>query len=62
MQIEIEEGERQLMLMALAYLSLIRPGFDFALNNLALKMDNNKAGRGVLYDAFRRIELERGAE
>jgi hypothetical protein len=48
------EEERQMTLLALAELSLARPGWDFALNALACKTDNVSAdGRAITYDEFR---------
>lgn len=55
MRVELEEGERQATLLALAKLSLERPGWDYMLNVIALKMDNQSDGRAVMYDRFRRI-------
>lgn len=49
----LAEEDRQLVLMALAALSLDCPGFDDALNRVALRIDNNEAGRAGMYDAFR---------
>lgn len=55
--IELEEEERQAMLLALAVLSLQRPGWDDMLNRIALRMDNfTKAGRGEMYDSFRELQ------
>jgi hypothetical protein len=55
--IVLQEEERQLTLMALAALSIERPGFDDALNRVALKMDDadceGEAARAEMYDAFR---------
>ncbi len=48
-----EEADRQLVLLALAVLSLESPGFDDALNRIAVTIDNVVAGRGTMYDAFR---------
>lgn len=48
-----DEGDRQLVLMALAHLSVERPGFDDALNRIALKIDNNNEGRAEMFDGFR---------
>lgn len=53
--ITLEEGQRQLVLMALAHLSLEKPGFDWALNEIAKKLDNIKDGRAETYDAFRNL-------
>lgn len=55
MQIEIDEEERQLILSALALESTKKPGFDDALNRIALKMDNDVEGRAELYDRFRKL-------
>jgi hypothetical protein len=60
MIVEIDEGERQLILLALAQLSVARPGWDHALNKIACKMDNVIAGRGNLYDGFRHLKAEEG--
>jgi hypothetical protein len=49
----LEEGERQLVVMALALLSLDRPGFDDTLNTIAQRIDNRRDGRAAMYDAFR---------
>lgn len=55
----LEEPDRQLILMALAHLSVERPGFDDALNRIALRFDNNRGDRAEMYDGFR--ELRRRA-
>ena len=49
----VEESERQSILMALAHLSLQRPGWDYMLNLIACKMDNVVADRAQMYDKFR---------
>ena len=54
--VEIEEGARQMILMALAHLSLKRPGFDYALNSIASQIDNVVDGRSQTYDRFRELE------
>ena len=51
----LEEAERQLVLLALAGLSIRSPGFDYALNRLALRIDNDEAGRASMYDDFRNL-------
>ena len=57
--LELSEEDRQLMLLALAKLSLERPGWDYALNTLALKMDNQaERSRAELYDNFRKIDRD----
>ena len=53
---KLDEAERQLVLMALAHLAVERPGWDDALNRLALKADDERVGgRGAMYDEFRRL-------
>lgn len=55
---KLDEGERQLLLMALAHLAVERPGWDDALNRLALKADDERAGnRAAMYDEFRRLRV-----
>jgi len=54
----LEEGERQMMLMALAHLSVERPGWDDALKRMALQLDNEEKGRPMMYDAFRELRRE----
>ncbi len=59
----LEEGQRQLVLRSLAVASLRAPGFDDALNRIALRMDNletNAVGeqRAALYDNFRKIRAD----
>jgi hypothetical protein len=49
----LEESDRQLVLLALAVLSLESPGFDDALNRVAVRIDNIVEGRGVMYESFR---------
>lgn len=57
--LELDESDRQLVLMALANLSLAAPGFDMALNLIAKNIDNVTAeGRAELYDALRRYRSD----
>jgi hypothetical protein len=56
--LELEEGDRQLVLMALAALSLEKPGFVDALNRIAVRIDNVKDGRAELFDGFRRFRAD----
>jgi hypothetical protein len=51
----LDEGERQMMLMALAHLSVERPGWDDALQRLAKQLDNEENGRPQMYDEFRKL-------
>jgi hypothetical protein len=48
------EEERQMLLLALAKLSIERPGWDNALNRFALKHDDGDE-RAVMYDQFREM-------
>ncbi len=52
----LEEGERQVVLLALARLSVERPGWDYMLNRIARRIDNTEAGRAKLYDGFRELD------
>jgi hypothetical protein len=58
MKLELEEGDRQLLLLALAVLSLESPGFDYALNAIAVRIDNVHDGRAVMYDEFRELRKD----
>lgn len=51
--LELEEADRQLVLLALAVLSLESPGFDYALNEVAKRIDNVEKDRAVMYDQLR---------
>lgn len=53
--LKLEEGERQMVLMALALLSVQRPGWDDELLRIALRIDNRCDGRAVMYDEFRKL-------
>jgi hypothetical protein len=48
------EEHRQIILLALAELSIARPGWVYALNQAALQMDNqNPEGQAEMFEAFR---------
>lgn len=55
MALVLEEEQRQMVLMALAALSIERPGWDNALNGIACKMDNIVGDRAQMYDEFRKL-------
>lgn len=59
MNVELEEEERQATLLALAKLSLERPGWDDLLNRIARKIDNVTEGRADTYDHFRAMHTPR---
>ena len=55
-RIELSEEDRQLVILALAKLSLEQPGWAQALNEIALKMDNSLPdGSAEMFQAFRAI-------
>ncbi len=51
----LEEEERQVVLIALAHLSIDRPGWEDALARIARRIDNDKDGRPEMYDNFRQV-------
>lgn len=53
LMVELLEEERQMVLLALAVLSLESPGFDYLCNLIACKMDNVEKERAQAYDIFR---------
>jgi hypothetical protein len=59
LSLDLPEEDRQMVLLALAVLSLESPGFDDALNRIALRIDNHyvrrvdDSERAVTYDEFR---------
>jgi len=56
-KLEMDEGERQMLLMALAHLAVERPGWDYALARIAVRLDNRTPkGRPELYDEFRQAK------
>jgi hypothetical protein len=55
----LEESERQMVLLALAKLSLEKPGWLHAIEELGLKMDNRTAqGKPEMLSEFRNIHAE----
>lgn len=59
--INIDEGQRQMVLMALAHLAVERPGWDFKLNETALLMDNRMdTGRAQMFEEFKLLHQGRG--
>lgn len=46
-----------MVLMALAHLAVERRGWDDALNRIAVRIDNVKDGRAVMYDDFRALHI-----
>lgn len=57
--LNIDEGQRQMLLMALAHLAVERPGWDYACSEIAKPIDNaTPEGRPRLYDRFRAMHSE----
>lgn len=55
----IDESQRQATLLALGHLAAERPGWDFMLSEIALRMDNTTAdGRPELFDRFKKMHAE----
>jgi hypothetical protein len=59
--VRLEEGQRQMTLLALAKLSIERPGWLDALEEVALLMDNNVDGKPELFHKFRTLHLDLAA-
>jgi hypothetical protein len=53
--LELNEGDRQMVLLALAHLSIERRGWETALHAIALQIDNQRDGRAVMFDEFRKL-------
>ena len=56
MTLEIEEEQRQMLLMALAHLAVERPGWDMALSEIAAKIDNSGPDGPQMYTEFKRFQ------
>jgi hypothetical protein len=57
-ELSLNESDRQLTLLALAVLSLKSPGLDYALNEIAMRIDNVTGGRAQMFDAFREARAD----
>jgi hypothetical protein len=57
--VSLTEEDRLLVLLALATFSHESPGFDVALNRVALSIDEPVKGRGRLYESFRELQAAR---
>lgn len=55
-ELKIDEGERQMVLLALAELALSRPGWDHALSLIAERIDNPGA---EMYSELKRLNADR---
>src|SRR5260370_34876936 len=53
--VHLEEGQRQMTLLALAKLSIERPGWLLVIEDLARQMDNDSEGKPLLLHIFRKI-------
>ena len=55
----IDESQRQMPLLATAKLSIERPGLNYALAQIAVKMDNIRADGGCeMYESFKAMDAE----
>jgi hypothetical protein len=59
--LKIDEGERQMLLLAMAELALSRPGFDQMLSRIAKRIDNAEptGHRPQLYSELKRVNADR---
>lgn len=58
-KLEIDEGQRQLILCALAEMAYDRPGWIHTLEEIAKKMDNvTPDGKAEMFDAFLSIHTD----
>lgn len=54
--VQLEEEDRQLVILALAKLAIARPGFEDALHRIALRIDNRTGeGRAQMFDELRAL-------
>jgi hypothetical protein len=61
--VELEEGQRQMTLLALAKLAIERPGWVWALEQIALLMDDPEPdGKPYMFGEFRKIHAPAGEE
>lgn len=60
--LELNEGDRQMVLLALAHLSVERRGWEDALHTIALMIDNQKDGRALMFDEFRALHRRKIVE
>jgi hypothetical protein len=57
--VHLDEGQRQMVLLALAKLAIERPGFMYALEEIARPMDNIDAdNRPELFHQFHKLHSE----
>jgi len=54
--VTFDESERQAIILALAHLAVDRPGWDYMLNNIAVKIDRNIEGRGMMFETLKAIK------
>lgn len=61
MKYEIEEGDRQMILLAIAELALSRPGWDWTLGRLAelLSTSATAADGRLMFEEFKRCNADR---
>ena len=54
MKVDIEEGDRQMLLLAIAELALSRPGWDWTLGRIAELLEGRQ-----MFEKFKRINADR---
>lgn len=54
-RLELDEADRQMVLLALARLSIARPGWAIALKKIALQIDDEREGSAVMFEQFRAL-------
>jgi len=57
--LQIDEGQRQMILLALAELSISRPGWDMALRNIARQIDNPTPEGPQMFCEFKHLNADR---
>lgn len=54
--VTLDESERQAIILALAHVAVDRPGWDYMLNEIALKMDRDIEGRAMMFETLKAIK------
>jgi hypothetical protein len=54
LKVEFAEGDRQMVLLAIAELALSRPGFDYALAEIAMQLQGEE-----MFAEFKRLNADR---
>ena len=54
-RLDLTEDERQMVLMAMAHLAVERPGWAQRFYLLALQIDDQRDGRPLMFDEFKKL-------